>query len=237
MTFLLTRPTGPRRHWTLGIVLAFLAAPGLAACSPPRGGHALPPPVQQEADAGARSETAILAGGCFWGVQGVFEHVRGVQVALSGYDGGRAGDANYETVSTGTTGHAETVKILFDPRVISYGEILRIFFSVATDPTQVNRQTPDEGTQYRSVIFYTTPAQKLEATSYIAQLDAARAFGRRIATVVAPDTGFYRAEAYHQNYLVRNPAAPYIAVYDLPKVAALRAGFPSEYSPQPVLVP
>jgi peptide-methionine (S)-S-oxide reductase len=216
--------------------LTAAAVAALGACSQARAGGPLPAPAQASAATNASAETAILAGGCFWGVQGVFEHVRGVKVAYAGYDGGRREDADYETVSTGRTGHAETVKIVFDPRQISYGEVLRIFFSVATDPTQVNRQFPDEGPQYRSEIFYTSPAQQSEARSYIAQLTAARAFKRPIATRVAPDSGFYNAEGYHQNYLERHPDSPYIATYDLPKVAALKADFPSEYSPRPILV-
>ncbi|MHB8530495.1 MAG: peptide-methionine (S)-S-oxide reductase MsrA, partial [Caulobacteraceae bacterium] len=216
--------------------LTFLAAPSFSACSPAREAVRLPPPAPEAAPAKTGgAETAILAGGCFWGIQGVFEHVRGVKQALAGYDGGRRSDARYETVSTGMTGHAESVKITFDPSQISYGEILRIFFSVATDPTEVNRQFPDEGPQYRSEIFYTSPGQKTEAERYIAELGAARAFARPIATKVAPDTGFYRAEAYHQNYLERHPQAPYIALYDLPKLAALKAAFPSDYRARPVL--
>ncbi len=217
--------------------LALAAAPELGACSQAHGGQPLPAPAVASGPPTASAETAILAGGCFWGVQGVFEHVRGVKVAIAGYDGGRAADANYETVSTGTTGHAETVKIVFDPRTISYGEILRIFFSVATDPTQVNRQFPDEGTQYRSEIFTTSPAQKAQASAYIAQLDAAKVFPHPITTRVAPDSGFYRAEDHHQNYLVRHPHAAYIALYDLPKVAALRTEFPDRYAATPTLVP
>ena len=179
-------------------------------------------------------QTAILSGGCFWGVQGVFEHVRGVKQVLAGYAGGKRGTANYELVSTGITGHAESVQITFDPRQITYGEILRIFFSVATDPTQVNRQFPDEGTQYRSEVFYADAAQKMVAVRYIAQLNAAKVFRRPIATRVDPDTGFFRAEDYHQDYLVHHPEAPYIATYDLPKVAALKAMFPDQYRAVPV---
>jgi peptide-methionine (S)-S-oxide reductase len=187
-----------------------------------------------DAPAPDRLETAVLSGGCFWGVQGVFEHVRGVKQVLAGYTGGPAAAANYELVSTGTTGHAESVKIVFDPREVSYGEILRIFFSVATDPTQVGGQFPDFGSQYRSEIWYATPAQKVAAERYIAQLTALRAFKRPIQTRIDPLKGFYPAEAYHQDYLERHPQQPYIATYDLPKVAALKALFAADYQLSPV---
>ena len=182
-----------------------------------------------------RPETAVLAGGCFWGVQGVFEHVRGVGRVVAGYSGGAANTAEYETVSDGATGHAESVQITYDPAQISYGQILRIFFSVALDPTEVDRQGPDTGTQYRSEIFYDTPEQEQIARAYIAQLDQAHAFVRPIATRVDPLTGFYPAEAYHQDYLVRNPSNPYIVINDLPKVNDLRRLFPDSYAAQPVL--
>ena len=181
------------------------------------------------------SQTIVLAGGCFWGVQGVFEHVRGVESAVAGYAGGTAETANYAAVSTGATGHAEAVQITYDPAQISYGEILRIFFSVALDPTEVNRQGPDVGTQYRSEIFTITAEQAEAARAYIAQLDRADAFSRPIATRVAPLAGFYPAEAYHQDYLVRHPANPYIVINDLPKVRELQRLFPEHYVEQPVL--
>jgi peptide-methionine (S)-S-oxide reductase len=219
-----------------GLAAAILAlAPVLAGCSRAEAAVSLPAPAVDIPVAGdAKLQTAVLSGGCFWGVQGVFEHVRGVRQVLAGYAGGKRGTADYELVSTGTTGHAESVQILFDARQITYGEILRIFFSVATDPTQVNQQFPDQGTQYRSEIFYADPAQKRVAQAYIAQLDAAHVFRRPIATRVDPDAGFFRAEAYHQDYLVRHPDAPYIATYDLPKVAALKALFPALYLVRPV---
>jgi peptide-methionine (S)-S-oxide reductase len=194
----------------------------------------MPAAAYQPAATGA-TETAVLSGGCFWGVQGVFEHVRGVKQVLAGYAGGYASTANYELVSTGTTGHAESVKIVFDPAQISYGEILRIFFSVATDPTQVGGQFPDVGSQYRTEIFYTTPAQQVEAQRYIAQLTAAKAFARPIVTRVDPLKGFFEAESYHQDYLFHHPDQPYIAAYDLPKVAALKALFPGDWRGAPVL--
>ncbi len=198
----------------------------------------LPPPSMDLRRAGEphKLETVILAGGCFWGVQGVFEHVRGVESATSGYAGGTAQTADYESVSTGTTGHAESVQVVYNPAEISYGEILRIFFSVALDPTEVNRQGPDTGTQYRSEIFTTRPEQADEARAYIAQLDQAHVFSRPIATRIASLNGFYPAETYHQDYLVRHPNNPYIAINDLPKVRALQRLFPDRYLEQPVLV-
>jgi peptide-methionine (S)-S-oxide reductase len=195
----------------------------------------LPPPAM-EAGQPRGLQTVVLAGGCFWGVQGVFQHVRGVEGAVSGYAGGAAATADYETVSTGTTGHAESVQVTYDPAQISYGEILRIFFSVVLDPTELNRQGPDVGTQYRSEIFVTAPEQAQLARGYIAQLDQAHAFGKPIATKVSPLNGFYPAEAYHQDYLFHHPENPYIAWNDLPKVRALQRLFPDRYVAQPVLV-
>lgn len=175
-------------------------------------------------------ETAVVAGGCFWGVQAVFQHVRGVLNATSGYSGGPAGAAEYEVVSTGSTGHAESVKITYDPSQISYGQLLQVFFSVAHDPTELNHQGPDYGTQYRSVIFYSDQEQKRIAEAYIAQLDAAKVFGGSIVTQVVPLKAFYPAEAYHQNYLQRHPDSPYIVINDLPKLAHLREQFPNLYA-------
>ncbi len=197
----------------------------------------LPAPTVDEPASAATTETAIFAGGCFWGVQGTFQHVRGVTEALSGYDGGQASTAQYETVSTGTTGHAESVRVTFDPRVISYGHLLQIFFSVVTDPTQVNQQYPDTGTQYRSEFFTTNAAQKQVASLYIAQLDHAKVFSAPIATIVGTNTGFYPAEGYHQNYLTLNPDSDYIATFDMPKIQALSHVFPADFSASPVLVP
>ncbi len=194
----------------------------------------MPAPAVDPPGAGG-SAVAVLSGGCFWGVQGVFEHVRGVRQVVSGYAGGYAATANYEVVSTGTTGHAESVRIVYDPTQISYGEILRIYFSVATDPTQVGGQFPDVGSQYRGEIFYATPAQKEVAERYIAQLTAAHVFRRPITTRVDPLKGFFPAEGYHQNYLYLHPDQPYIATYDIPKVAALKALFPGEWQPKAVL--
>jgi len=181
-------------------------------------------------------ETAVLSGGCFWGVQGVFQHVHGVKQVLAGYSGGDRSTAQYETVSSGTTGHAESVKITFDPAEITYGQLLQIAFSVVLDPTQLNAQGPDEGTQYRSEIFYVDDAQKRIALAYIKQLDTAHAFAKPIVTRVDPLKGFFPAEAYHQDYLYLHPNQPYIAYNDIPKVNNFKQTFPTLYSPTPVLV-
>jgi peptide-methionine (S)-S-oxide reductase len=174
-------------------------------------------------------QSAVLAGGCFWGIQAVFQHVRGVITATSGYSGGNAKTADYEIVSTGETGHAESVQVVYDPSQITYGELLRVFFSVAHDPTQLNRQGPDEGTQYRSVIFYANEEQKRIAEGYIGQLDQANVFSHRIVTQVVPLQAFYPAEAYHQNYAALHPNQPYIVFNDAPKVEHLRQAFPDFY--------
>src|SRR5580692_10622709 len=174
------------------------------------------PPAIDNPKAPGSPQTAVLAGGCFWGVQGVFEHVRGVQKVVAGYAGGDRSTAQYETVSSGMTGHAESVRITFDPAAISYGQILQIAFSVVHDPTQLNRQGPDVGTQYRSAIFYADDTQKRIAEAYIGQLDSSHAFPRPIVTRVDPLKGFYPAEDYHQDYLIHNPSSPYIAMYDIP---------------------
>ena len=174
-------------------------------------------------------QTAVFAGGCFWGVDAVFKHVKGVSAVVSGYSGGASATAQYPVVSTGTTGHAESVQISYDPAQISYGDLLRVFFSVAHDPTQLNRQGPDVGGQYRSVIFYANADQKETARAYIAQLDSARVFSRPIVTQVVPLERFYLAEAYHQNYLARHPDQPYIVFNDLPKLHRLKEQFPALY--------
>jgi len=181
-------------------------------------------------------QTAVIAGGCFWGVQGVFQHTAGVVNAVSGYAGGSKATADYHTVSTGSTGHAESVEIKFDPQKISYGKLLQIFFSVAHDPTQLNRQGPDSGTQYRSAIFTTSDEQKKVADAYIAQLNAAKVYKRPIVTKVSPLEGFYPAEAYHQDYLTLNPTQPYIAYNDIPKVENLKKLFADNYLEKPTLV-
>jgi peptide-methionine (S)-S-oxide reductase len=196
----------------------------------------LPAPMLDAPKGAGPLQQAVLAGGCFWGVQGVFQHVRGVRAALAGYAGGEARSAHYHLVSSGTTGHAESVEIRFDPAVISYGEILRIFFSVVHDPTELNRQGPDVGSQYRSEIFYRDEAQAAIARAYIAQLDKARVFSRPIVTRVDPLTGFYPAEETHQDFLIKYPDSPYVVVYDLPKIAALKAQFADSYREAPVRV-
>lgn len=191
---------------------------------------AVPAPAVDAARASAPGQqTTVFSGGCFWGVQAVFQHVKGVITATSGYSGGKAKTAEYELVSTGETGHAESVQIVYDPSQITYGELLRVFFSVAHDPTQLNRQGPDEGTQYRSAIFYANDEQKRIAQAYIAQLDQAKVFHGPIVTQVAPFQAFYPAEAYHQNYAALHPNQPYIVFNDAPKVAHLRQLFPDLY--------
>jgi peptide-methionine (S)-S-oxide reductase len=181
-------------------------------------------------------QTAVIAGGCFWGVQGVFQHTAGVVNAVSGYAGGSKATADYQMVSTGATGHAESVEIKYDPRKISYGKILQIFFSVVHDPTQLNRQGPDSGTQYRSAIFTTSDEQKKVADAYIAQLNAAKVYKKPIVTKVGPLEGFYPAEAYHQDYLTLHPNQPYIAYNDMPKVENLKKVFADNYIEKPTLV-
>jgi len=181
-------------------------------------------------------QTAVLAGGCFWGTQAVFEHVRGVKRVMAGYAGGPQNAATYAQVSTGRTGHAESIQITFDPREVSYGEILRVFFSVAHDPTELDRQGPDVGTQYRSVIFYAAADQQRIALAYIAQLQHAQLFHRAIITRVEPLAGFYPAEGYHQDFLVRHPYDPYIIYNDLPKLSNLQRVLPDDYSERPALV-
>jgi peptide-methionine (S)-S-oxide reductase len=195
----------------------------------------LPPPALDNPKAAGAPQTAVLSGGCFWGVQGVFQHVKGVQKVVAGYSGGDRSTAQYETVSGGDTGHAESVKITFDPAQVSYGQLLQIAFSVVEDPTQVNRQGPDSGTQYRSEIFYADETQKHIAEAYIAQLNQAKVFPRPIATRVDALKGFYPAEGYHQDYLVHNPHQPYIAAFDIPKVENFKRTFPALYNVEPVL--
>jgi peptide-methionine (S)-S-oxide reductase len=180
-------------------------------------------------------QTAVLAGGCFWGTQGVFEHVKGVRKVLAGYSGGDRSTADYESVSSGRTGHAESIQITFDPAVVSYADLLRVFFSVAHDPTEFNRQGPDTGTQYRSEIFFADDSQQKTALAYIAQLEQAHIFGHPIVTRVDPLKGFYPAEGYHQDFLVRNPRYPYIVYNDLPKIANLQRELPDIYVDKPVL--
>jgi peptide-methionine (S)-S-oxide reductase len=216
-------------------LLPLLATAGLAYGAGGSAPRRLPAPALQVADtplSGLR--TAVFSGGCFWGVQGVFSHVRGVRHATSGYAGGQASTASYEAVSTGETGHAESVAVTYDPKLVSYGELLRVFFSVALDPTEVDRQGPDEGSQYRSVVWAADAAQRREAEGYIRQLDAAHAFPAPIATRVETLHGFWPAEGYHQDFMARRPDYPYIQAWDAPKLAALKALYPALYDPRPV---
>ena len=207
----------------LGAGLLFAGAPAIAdgVVNAPRA--ALVEPVSTD------RETAIFAGGCFWGVQGVFAHVKGVASATSGYSGGAASTAQYETVSGGDTGHAESVRVVFDPRVVNYADLLRIYFSVITDPTTLNAQGPDAGTQYRSALFPLSDAQAKVARAYLAQLSAGHVYAKPIVTRIETQRGFFPAEAYHQDFLARNPDYPYIVINDAPKVAALRKMFPQSW--------
>jgi len=216
----------------LSAIILTLMFTGVTACSAAdRSSSAVPNPAVDAPLAAAKSEqTAVLSGGCFWGIQAVFQHVKGVVNATSGYAGGSAKTAEYEIVSTGETGHAESVKITYDPSQITYGQLLRVFFSVAHDPTQLNRQGPDEGTQYRSSIFYGNDEQKRIAEAYIAQLEKARVFPGTIVTKVVPLEGFYPAEGYHQNYAANHPHDLYIVYNDAPKVAHLREQLPDLYT-------
>jgi peptide-methionine (S)-S-oxide reductase len=212
-------------------VLLMMAFAGTIACAGDKSAVVIPSPVVDLAMSTSRAEqTAVVAGGCFWGIQAVFQHVKGVTSATSGYSGGSAKTAEYELVSTGETGHAESVKITYDPSQITYGQLLRVFFSVAHDPTQLNRQGPDSGSQYRSAIFYSSDEQKRVAENYIIQLEKARVFPRPIVTQVVPLKGFYPAEAYHQDYATHHPESPYIVYNDAPKVAHLRQEFPELYT-------
>ena len=215
----------------LAAAAAFKIAPSMAA----ENAVVIPAPADDLATAAA-TETAVLAGGCFWGVQGVFQHVKGVTNAVSGYAGGDEKTARYETVGSGRTGHAEAVAITYDPKQISYGRILQIYFSVAHNPTELNRQGPDRGTQYRSTVFAQNDEQARIAKAYIEQLGKAGSFGAPIATTVERQKRFFPAEAYHQDYLTLNPNQPYIVINDLPKVANLKKVFPERYRADPVLV-
>ena len=227
-------------HWAVKwTAVAALGGVGIMLLQAPLHGAesavVLAPPALDNPKAAGVPQTAVLAGGCFWGVQGVFEHVRGVQKVVAGYAGGDKWTAQYETVSSGATGHAESVMITFDPAQISYGQILQVALSVVFDPTQLNRQGPDVGTQYRSAIFYADETQKRIAEAYIRQLDQSHAFPRAIVTRLDPLKRFYPAEDYHQDFLIRHPTAPYIATFDLPKVENLKRTFPDLYSGRPVL--
>lgn len=240
MTSPSTEPRHPRLSWLNALLLSTI--PILAAAfvfgasrSVSEEGRPLPPPALDEALKGD-VETAVFAGGCFWGVQGVFQHVAGIKEAVSGYAGGKAEDATYQVVGSGRTGHAESVRVTFDPKTVSYGRLLQIYFSVAHDPTELNRQGPDRGTQYRSTIFPTSEEQAKVAKAYIAQLDSAHIFSKPIATTLEPGRDFYPAEAYHQNFLTLNPTYAYIVINDMPKIENLKRLYPDAYRADPVLV-
>jgi len=207
-----------RPLWKAALVVPFLAVS--------LGAAGFPDPAVDTPRVAGKTETAVLAGGCFWGVEGVFESLKGVSSVVSGYSGGKANTAHYEMVSTGTTGHAESVRITYDPAQISYGQLLKVYFSVAHDPTEKNRQGPDWGTQYRSEIFYANDEQKRVAEAYIQQLDAAKVYRKPIVTLVEPLQAFYPAEEHHQHFMARNPTYPYIVYNDAPKVRHLYKEFP-----------
>ncbi|SEN31985.1 peptide-methionine (S)-S-oxide reductase [Pseudomonas sp. ok272] len=224
------------RQTLLGLALAGVVGQSLAwSLGAAADAVAIAPPALDETPR-TGSETAVFAGGCFWGVQGVFQHVKGVTSAVSGYAGGAANTARYEQVGGGETGHAESVQVTFDPVQVSYGSLLQIYFSVAHNPTELNRQGPDSGTQYRSALFVQSPEQQRIAQAYIAQLDTAHAFAKPIVTTLETYNGFYPAEDYHQDFLTQHPNYPYIVVNDLPKVAQLKALYPERYRDKPVLV-
>ena len=213
-------------------VLVFALAAGLAVGAIPAFAADFPAPPTEQGSIAGGPQTAVLAGGCFWGIEGVFERLKGVVDVTSGYSGGEKDTAHYEMVGSGSTGHAESVRITYDPKRISYGTLLEIYFSVAHDPTQLNYQGPDHGSQYRSAIFYSTPEQKRVAEEYIRSLDTAKTFPKRIVTQVVPLKTFYPAEEYHQNFMDRNPDYPYIVYWDLPKVAHLKKAFPELLAPR-----
>ncbi len=222
------------RGWWIGGVAAVAALALFAHPSAQAEQVFNAPPAAYSPPDTAASETAVLSGGCFWAMQGVFEHVKGVSRVVAGYTGGAASTAQYEIVSTGATGHAESIQITFNPHIVSYATLLRIYVSVAADPTQLNYQGPDDGSQYRSEIWYSSPQQQKIAQAYMAQLAAAHTFPAPIVVRIDPVRPFYQAETYHQDFLVRNPDYPYIAAYDIPKVAALKTMFPQNYSETPV---
>ena len=228
-----------KSFWILGLMAATLLAGMVVSPLPASAGrrNEIPAPAADATLAATQGEeSVVIAGGCFWGIQAVFQHVKGVVSATSGYSGGDAKTAEYETVSTGRTGHAESVKLVYDPSQVTYGQLLHVFFSVAHDPTELNRQGPDEGSQYRSVVFYTTPDQLRVTRAYIEQLEKARVFKHAIVTQVVPLKAFYPAEAYHQNYATLHPDSMYIRFNDAPKVENLKQAFPQVYRESPNLV-
>ena len=228
------------RNWVLGaaaIAAVPLLGPALiqTASGAPEQAVVIPGPAQ-DLDESGQTARVVLAGGCFWGVQGVFQHTEGVLNAVSGYAGGDASTAKYQLIGSGTTGHAEAVEIVYDPSVVSLGELLHVFFSVAHNPTQLNYQGPDHGSQYRTAIFFEDEAEKGVAEAYIAQLDSAGVYPAPIVTTLEPLEAFYEAEDYHQDYLTLNPNQPYIVYHDLPKIEALKAIFPDKFRDDPMLV-
>ncbi len=226
-----------RSRWIRGLIaVGLLMGMGVSQAVAGKGNEIPAPSAHATLAATHGEESVVFAGGCFWGIQAVFQHVKGVVSATSGYSGGEAKTAEYETVSTRRTGHAESVKVVFDPSQVTYGELLHIFFSVAHDPTQLNRQGPDEGSQYRSVVFFTTPEQFQITKAYIEQLGQARVFKRAIVTQVIPLKAFYPAEAYHQNYATLHPDSLYIQFNDAPKMESLKQDFPETYRESPTLV-
>jgi peptide-methionine (S)-S-oxide reductase len=222
--------------WFLISGVAALAALALVLPTSAEPARQIPPAAADEKADGVTTRTAVFAGGCFWGVQGVFQHVTGVTRAVSGYAGGEAATAQYEKVGSGRTGHAEAVRVTYDPRKVSFGTLMQIYFSVAHDPTELNRQGPDVGPQYRSTIFAADADQARLAQAYIDQLDSAKLFGAKIATTVERGRAFYPAEDYHQDYLTLHPRQPYIAIHDLPKIENLKRLFPDRYRAEPMLV-
>jgi peptide-methionine (S)-S-oxide reductase len=220
----------------VAVAVAGLAGAGQFAVVPHEQAVVIPAPAVDDGNQQNTSVVAVLAGGCFWGVQAVYQHLKGVKSAVSGYTGGEQSTAQYEVVGRGTTGHAESVQVTYDPREVSYGTLLQVFFSVVHDPTQLNRQGPDLGPQYRSAIFPANAQQEKVARAYIAQLGQARVFKAAIMTKIEKDRMFFRAESYHQDYLQRNQRNPYILTYDLPKLDNMKRVFPQLYRPAPVLV-
>jgi peptide-methionine (S)-S-oxide reductase len=215
----------------LALGTLFVLLPAAGASSSP----AVAPPPTVDVAAGGGTQTAVFAGGCFWGVQGVFQHVNGVKSVIAGYAGGTADTADYDSVESGKTAHAESVRVVFDATKISYGQLLQIYFSVAHDPTQLNRQGPDHGTHYRSTVFPSNAEQARVASAYIEQLTRANAFGKALATTVEPGKSFFPAETYHQDYMILNPANPYVVIHELPKIENLKRLFPQVYQAAPVL--
>ena len=230
------KTTMNRRFLITAAAAAAVAVPVALTLGRPALARKLPDPRTTPVKTTDRTETAVLAGGCFWGIQAVFAHVKGVTRSVSGYCGGRVANPTYEQVGTGSTGHAEAVQITFDPRVVSYADLLQVFFSVGTDPTELNRQGPDVGTQYRNEIFYTSAEQKRVAEAYIAQLTAARVFPKAIVTKVTAVPAFYTAEAYHQDYAFLHPENPYIFINDLPKITDLKLSFPALWRDSPLRI-